>query len=308
MVKRMPTLRSLKSAETVDKELKTGRDLMKFIDSGPEPFHVVQECKDRLMKLGFEALSEKEVWRKGSTLKKGGKYFFTRNGSSIIAFTIGDKYESGNGFKVIGAHTDSPNLKLKPRTNRPASNGLLQLAVETYGGGLWHTWFDRDLSLAGRVVVRNNDNDSYSTHLVKVNRPILRVPNLAIHLTTADERAAFKVNKEDHLIPILCQEVSKALGSIDGAEEEEKEKEKEKEEDQWASAQQPELMKLLATELSCTIEQIADFELSLYDCQSGNFNGLNREFIASSRLDNLASCYVAIEALGRCSYGYQGLY
>ena len=298
MVKRMPTLRSLKSAETIDKELKTGRDLMKFIDSGPEPFHVVQECKDRLMKLGFEALSEKEVWRKGSTLKKGGKYFFTRNGSSIIAFTIGDKYESGNGFKVIGAHTDSPNLKLKPRTNRPANNGLLQLAVETYGGGLWHTWFDRDLSLAGRVVVRNND--SYSTHLVKINRPILRVPNLAIHLTTADERAAFKVNKEDHLIPILCQEVSKALGAPTVTTD--------KEEDQWASAQQPDLMQLLATELSCTVEQIADFELSLYDCQSGNFNGLNQEFIASSRLDNLASCYVAIEALGRCSYGYPGLY
>ena len=293
MVKRLPTLRSLKSTERIDKEKKMAKGLMDFINSAPEPFHVVRECINRLDKLGFEPLCEKEIWRKGSTLKKGGKYYFTRNGSSIIAFTIGDKYESGNGFKIIGAHTDSPNLKLKPRTSRPASNGLLQLAVETYGGGLWHTWFDRDLSLAGRVVIRNGDSE-YSSHLVKIDRPILRVPNLAIHLTTAEERAAFKVNKEDHLIPILCQEVGKALGGSGGPDEGDKEGE---EDDQWQRAQQPELMRLLADELGCSVKQIADFELSLYDCQTGSFNGLNEEFIASSRLDNLASCYVAVEAL-----------
>ena len=289
VVKRLPTLRSLKSKESIDRERNVAKGLIKFIDSAPEPFHVVRECVDRLDKLGFKPLSEKEIWQKGTTLKKGGKYYFTRNGSSIIAFTIGNKYESGNGFKIIGAHTDSPNLKLKPRTNRPASNGLLQLSVETYGGGLWHTWFDRDLSLAGRVVVRSGDFD-HSSHLVKIDRPILRVPNLAIHLTTAEERAAFKVNKEDHLVPILCQEVSKALGAGEGSNEEE--------EGEWRAAQQPELLRLLASELECSEEQIVDFELSLYDCQRGSFNGLNEEFIASSRLDNLASCYVAIEALG----------
>lgn len=288
--KRLPVLRSLKPAEQVQKEIKSAQGLIDFINASPEPFHVVKTCVDKLEKLGFSRLYEDDVWLK--SLRKGGKYYFTRNGSSIIAFTVGAKYTAGNGFKIIGAHTDSPNLKLKPRTKRSINNGLLQLAVETYGGGLWHTWFDRDLSLAGRVVIREGDG-KFSTKLVKIDRPILRVPNLAIHLTTADERAAFKVNKEDHLVPILCQEVSKALddsssGSSEGQEP-----------DQWSSEQQPELMKLLAAELSCDVDSIADFELSLFDTQKGDFNGLNKEFIASSRLDNLASCFVALESLER---------
>ena len=294
--KRLPVLRSLKAAEQIQKEMVTAEGLLQFINSSPEPFHVVKECITKLEKLGFEPLYEGDIWIKA--LKKGGKYYFTRNGSSIIAFTVGYKYESGNGFKIIGAHTDSPNLKLKPRTRRSANNGILQLAVETYGGGLWHTWFDRDLSLAGRVVIRE-DNGKFSSKLVKIDRPILRVPNLAIHLSTADERAAFKVNKEDHLVPMLCQEVSKALSAGVGDAGGDTEEESGGEVDQWAQEQQPELMTLLASELSCNVENIADFELSLFDTQKGDFNGLNQEFLASSRLDNLASCFVALESLER---------
>jgi aspartyl aminopeptidase len=285
--KRMQTLRTLKSKEQLRDEAHTATRLMEFIDQSPEPFHVVRTCIERLEALGFESLFEGDSW--ANSLKRGGKYYFTRNGSSIIAFTVGAKYESGRGFKIIGAHTDSPNLKLKPRTKRPGSNGLTQLAVECYGGGLWHTWFDRDLSLAGRVVVRDKDKDSgkFYSRLVKVDRPILRVPNLAIHLNTADERSAFKVNKEDHLVPILCHEVSRALSNNDNDNGDKA----------WEMAQNPEVLSLLAEELSCDVADIADFELSLYDTQKGAFNGLHSEFIASSRLDNLASCFVATEAL-----------
>ena len=125
-----------------------------------------------------------------------------------MAFAVGEKYKSGNGFKVIGAHTDSPNLKIKPNSKRSSSSSMSLLSVECYGGGLWHTWFDRDLSIAGSVIVRDS-NEGYVQKLVKIDKSILRVPNLCIHLRPADEREVFKINKEEHLSPILCSEVVK---------------------------------------------------------------------------------------------------
>ena len=119
---------------------------------------------------------------------------------------------------IKSAHTDSPNLKVKPVSKRSGS-GLVQVNVECYGGGLWHTWFDRDLSIAGRVIVKSSDEaisqsgQQFQQRLVKIKHPILRVPNLCIHLKTPEERDAFKVNKEDHMIPILCSEVEKALSA-----------------------------------------------------------------------------------------------
>jgi aspartyl aminopeptidase len=126
-----------------------------------------------------------------------------------VAFAVGEKYKSGSGFKVIGAHTDSPNLKIKPNSKRSSSSSSMSLlSVECYGGGLWHTWFDRDLSIAGSVIVRDS-NEGYVQKLVKIDKSILRVPNLCIHLRPADEREVFKINKEEHLSPILCSEVVK---------------------------------------------------------------------------------------------------
>ena len=172
-----------KSPEQKADEIERGKRLIHFIDSSPEPFHCVLHVKTRLLKEGFVELDEADPgWRK--IVKPGGKYFFTRNGSSIVVFVVGGKYTDGSGFKIIGAHTDSPNLKLKPKTKRSA-NGVIQLNVESYGGGLWHTWFDRDLSLAGRVIVRNEDG-TYTPRLVRIDRPILRIPNLCIHLRSPD--------------------------------------------------------------------------------------------------------------------------
>jgi aspartyl aminopeptidase len=156
-----------------------------------------------------------------------------------------------------------------------------------------HTWFDRDLSLAGRVLLRKGDTMSSTKlehRLVKVDRPVLRIPNLAIHLRSAEEKDAFKVNKEDHLVPILCEEVKLSLSggsnsSVDSSS------------DPWAVDQSSELLDLLATELRCEVKDIVDFELSVYDTQQASLSGSRGEFLCSSRLDNLASCFVAVESL-----------
>ena len=306
--RRLPVVGDKKSDAQKLEESSRVQRCMQFLDSSPEPFHCVSTVIDKLSAAGFVRLDESSLWRQSQSIKRGGKYYFTRNGSTIVAFTVGLLFKSGiSGFKVIGAHTDSPNLKLKPRSKRSA-NGLIQLSVEAYGGGLWHTWFDRDLSIAGRVIVKTTSPTgvvSFEHKLVKIDRPVLRVPNLCIHLKTPDERDAFKVNKEDHLIPILCDHVEKTMSSsankeadaTSAGEEKKSETPEEVEADQWASEQQPELLSLLADKLNCTPAEIVDFEISLYDTQDAAVSGYREEFLCGSRIDNLASCFVAVEAL-----------
>ena len=218
-----------------------------------------------------------------------------------MAFCVGDNYQAGQGgFKIIGGHTDSPNLKIKPRSKKHAS-GCIQLAVECYGGGLWHTWFDRDLGLSGRVMVRNEETNQIEPKLVLVDRCLVRIPTLAIHLQTAKEREAFKVNKEDHLVPILATMAQQALetGTVEGVTNE-KESSTEKEvplKDGWTEYQEPLLLDLLASELNIDKQQIVDFELNLFDCQKSALGGAYSEFLHSARLDNLASCFMAVEGL-----------
>lgn len=286
-------------AQRVDESNRVKR-CIQFLDSSPEPFHCVNTVIAKLSAAGFARIDESCLWRETKSIKRGGKYFFTRNGSTIVAFTVGFLFKSGSsGYKVIGAHTDSPNLKLKPRTKRSA-NGVTQLSVEAYGGGLWHTWFDRDLSIAGRVIIRAVSaagDVSFQHRLVKIDRSVLRVPNLCIHLRTPDERDAFKVNKEDHLVPILCDHIEKTMSGSVNKEGEDKASDEESEADQWVSEQQPELLSLLAEELKCDSADIVDFELSLYDTQGAATSGYRNEFLCGSRIDNLASCFVAVEAL-----------
>jgi len=247
----------------------------------------------------------------GGTIRPGGRYYFTRNRSTLVAFAVGDQYKAGNGFKIVGGHTDSPNLRVKPRSKRSAA-GCTQIGVECYGGGLWHTWFDRDLGISGRVMVRRRDGEEgegggkIEQHLVKIDRALLRISNLAIHLQTAKEREAFKYNKEDHLSPILALEAKKALttGSGNGSDDDgDGEKDTKREgapggvEDGWTEHQEPALLQLLASELGIDLAEIADFELSLFDVQKAALGGAFSEFVHSARLDNLASCYIAVQAL-----------
>jgi aspartyl aminopeptidase len=228
-------------------------------------------------------------------IQPGGKYFFTKNRSTLVAFTVGQKVTPGNvpGFKIIGAHTDSPNLKIKARSKRnPVTAGCIQIAVECYGGGLWHTWFDRDLSISGRVLVRDvqstTGEEKIVQKLVNIQKPVARVSSLCIHLQTADERDAFRVNKEDHLVPIIgITDAVKGqlVGGMDFGD------------DPWKKDQEPLLIQLIADNIGVAAKDIADFELNLYDSQPATIGGCNSEFLYSARVDNLATCFVAVETL-----------
>jgi aspartyl aminopeptidase len=290
---RLPTMNSMNGkCDDITSLTNRMERCMNFINNSPEPYHCVSTVSEMLKENGFQLLNEDDLWRANNRLEKGGRYYFTRNKSSIVAFTVGKKYEAGNGFKVIGAHTDSPNLRVKPHSNKKG-HGCEQIAVQTYGGGIWSTWFDRDLSVAGRVILRDEEK-GYHTKLVKIDEPILRIPSLCIHLRTAKERDAMEINKETHLVPIICSEIKKELEKIDNQDVTHHNT---IDTDPWKSSQQPELIKILADRLDVSPESIVDFDLSLYDTHKCSVSGSRGEYLCGSRLDNLASCFVAVETL-----------
>ncbi|KAI3892878.1 hypothetical protein MKW92_026616 [Papaver armeniacum] len=251
-------------------------DLLDYLNESWTHFHATAEAKKQLLAAGFHLLNESEEW----DLKPGGRYFFTRNMSCLVAFAVGEKYTAGNGFHAIAAHTDSPCLKLKPKS-ASLKSGYLMVNVQTYGGGLWHTWFDRDLSVAGRVIVKAGDG-SFEQKLVKVKRPLLRVPTLAIHLENTVNKDGFKINLETQLVPLLATK-------LEEPSTESKDKAK--------VYHHPLLMQILSDELGCGVEEILSMELNVCDTQPSCLGGGNDEFIFSGRLDNLASSYCALRAL-----------
>ncbi|XP_054806925.1 probable aspartyl aminopeptidase [Prosopis cineraria] len=253
-------------------------DLLDYLNESWTQFHATAEAKRKLIAAGFHLLNENEEW----DLKPGGRYFFTRNMSCIVAFAVGEKYSVGNGFHVIAAHTDSPCLKLKPKS-ASSKSGYLMVNVQTYGAGLWHTWFDRDLSVAGRVIVRSS-GDTYLHKLVKVKRPLLRIPTLAIHLDRTVNQDGFKPNLETHLLPLLSMKLEEISDS--------------KEKTAISKvAHHSLLMEVLSDELNCQADDIVSVELNVCDTQPSCVGGGNNEFIFSGRLDNLASSYCALRAL-----------
>lgn len=257
--------------------------------------------KALLAKAGFTEISERTNWSEAG-LQRGQKYFLTRNGSSIIAFGVGGKWQPGNGISIVGAHTDSPCLRVKPVSKKTAGKGgYVQVGVETYGGGLWHTWFDRDLSVAGRIIVK--EGTRFVPKLVNINKPLLRIPTLAIHLNrgSADK---FEFNKETQLVPIagLVEKAlnKKSAAAAEKAEKQETDDEGEAEFDAFAPVakrHEKSLVDLIAEDANVKAEDIEDFELVLYDTQPSVLGGLNDEFVFSPRHDNLNSSFTTIKGL-----------
>lgn len=243
------------------------QSLADFIQSSPTPFHAAHSLAERLRAVGYQELDEREEW----ALAEGGRYFVLRNQSSLIAFSLGQPDALRNGIRMIGAHTDSPCLRVKPQPelNR---HGLWQLGVEVYGGALLAPWFDRDLSLAGRVTCRDANGQLHNL-LLDFQRPIAIIPNLAIHLNR-DVNSGFTVNAQTDLPPVLAHSIEPNR----------------------------DLRALLANELSRQYPereplQVLDYELSFYDTQPPAVIGLDGDFLAAARLDNLLSCHAGLEAL-----------
>lgn len=263
-------------------------------DSCSIAYHAVQSSISRLEKAGFTSIKERDNW--SSTLRPGGKYYMTRNASTIVAFAIGSKWKPGNPIAMVGAHTDSPCLRIKP-VSKKTGVGFMQVGVETYGGGIWHSWFDRDLSIAGRVLVKDGKGN-FVQKLVKVDRPIIRIPTLAIHL---DRSSEFNPNKETELFPIagmIAAELNRtgetAASKSDANENPEETFQPLKD---LTDRHHPYIIELIAQHASVEVADVVDFEMVLYDTQKSCLGGLNEEFIYSARLDNLEMTYCSVMGL-----------
>ena len=242
-------------------------DLLAFLDRSPTPYHAVAECIRRLESAGFRPLDARDAWELGA----GDRRYATRGEGSLVAFEVGQLAVAESGFRWIGAHTDSPNLRVRPRPDE-TSHGYRRLGMELYGGVLLHTWLDRDLSLAGRAVLRGPDGPR--SVLVDFGRPLLRIPNLAIHLQREIATEGLRLNPQTHAVPVV---------GLEGA---------------------PPLPELLAQELraggvACRADDVLSFDLMAYDTQPAVVAGARGEFIQASRLDNLASCHAGLHALVR---------
>lgn len=273
---------------------KSALDFLDFVNASPTPYHAVQSSISRLEKAGFTSIKERDNW--SSTLRPGGKYYMTRNASTIVAFAIGSKWKPGNPIAMVGAHTDSPCLRIKP-VSKKTGVGFMQVGVETYGGGIWHSWFDRDLSIAGRVLVKDGKGN-FVQKLVKVDRPIIRIPTLAIHL---DRSSEFNPNKETELFPIagmIAAELNRtgetAASKSDANENPEETFQPLKD---LTDRHHPYIIELIAQHAGVEVADVVDFEMVLYDTQKSCLGGLNEEFIYSARLDNLEMTYCSVMGL-----------
>jgi aspartyl aminopeptidase len=244
------------------------QSLLDFIDASPSPSHVIKNIEAQLAGQAqvWERLDETTRW----ILQPGGCYFVVRDDSSIILFIQGQKPLAETGFKIIGAHTDSPGLRLKPNA-ASSTDGILRLGVEVYGGPILATFTDRDLSLAGRISYKN-DQDGITSLLVKFDQPLLRLPNLPIHMNRAVNEDGLKLQKQTELPLILSSLTEEQLPATLFSE-------------------------LLQQQSGIENTRILSWDLTVYDTQKGAFWGAESEFYANSQLDNLASCHAALQAL-----------
>ncbi|KAF2269482.1 aminopeptidase I zinc metalloprotease family protein [Lojkania enalia] len=256
-----------------------------FMTANPTVFHTVDAMARDLRKAGYKKLSERDSWE----LEVGGKYYVDRNGSSLIAFAVGEGYKAGNGAAIIAGHIDALTAKLKPIPKLRTKAGFMQLGVAPYAGALNSTWWDRDLGIGGRVLVK--EGNKVVTKLVKLDWPIARIPTLAPHFGAA---ANGPFNKETQMVPIIGLDNSNVSSSEEG---------------NWKpsilggegafTATQPErLVRAICSELNINdYSTIVNWELELFDIQPATVGGIDKEFIFAGRIDDKLCSWAAIQAL-----------
>ena len=241
-------------------------NLIDYIYDSPTAFNAVKTSKDLLIKNGFNELKMNEKWQ----LKVGEKYFVTKNSSSLIAFVINSD-DMQVGFRIIGSHSDSPTFRIKPNAEMTVENTYLKLNTEAYGGSILSTWFDRPLSIAGRVVLKSKEVLWPREEIININKPVCIIPNLAIHMNRTINDG-YKFNKQKDTIPLVGL-LNETL-----------------EKDEF-------LLKEISKTLNVNKEDILDFDLFLYEYEKGSIIGPNEEFISSSRLDNLSMAHASLHGL-----------
>ncbi|MBP1889110.1 aspartyl aminopeptidase [Clostridium moniliforme] len=248
-------------------EKKLATELIDFLYNSPTAYHAASSVKDMLDNNGFTELFEKDSW----SLEKGKKYYLVKNDSAVIAFKVGNGDIEKDGFRIIGSHTDAPGFKIKPNAEMKSEDHYVRLNTEVYGGPILYTWFDRPLGIAGRVILKGKSPLKPEVRLVNVNKPVLIIPSLAIHMNrSVNDGYAF--NKQKDTLPLV------------GFVNEKLEKE-------------GYLISLLTKELGVNKEDILDFDLFLYEYEKGCIMGINDEFISSGKLDDQWMVFAGIKAL-----------
>ena len=278
------------SKEIFQKSLEFGNVAVNALKKSVSPYNFVEHAKKELKSNGFTQIYEADPW----ILEAGKKYFYTRNNSCIIAFNIGKKFTPEEGcFKIIGAHTDSPSLRISPNSYNP-SGEIERYNVQYYGGGLWFTWLDRDLSIAGKVIFKDSTG-KLTSKIIQCEEPIFFIPNCPPHLKSMSERETLTINKENHLKPLI------ATLRVNSAFNEEEKEDKTKKDKKLGKTLRNVILKELNKGCEKPIiengDQIIDYDLVLYDTQSPSLIGLNKEFLASGRLDNLGSSVPALYSM-----------
>ena len=246
--------------------IETTEKLLDFIEKSPTAFQAVDEMQKRLTENGFEVLSEKEYWK----LIPGGKYLVTRNNSALIAFCIPEK--ESRVFHIMASHSDSPSFKIKENPEIKVDNSYVKLNVEKYGGMLMAPWFDRPLSVAGRVIIRRNGG--LKEKLINIKRDLVMIPNLAIHMNR-EANNGVSYNPQKDLQPLF------AVGNTDRT-----------------------LLEIIAEQTGVKKEDIISHDLFLYNRMPGTIWGADKEFVSSARLDDLQCAFASMEGLLRAqNYG-----
>ena len=249
------------------KEKEFAKDLIRFIDESPTAFHATKNVEEKLIASGFKKINLQDKWN----LEKEGKYYIIKNNSAIIGFIVGKGGVEEDGFKIVGAHTDAPGFKIKPNPEMAVEKKYLKLNTEVYGGPILSTWYDRPLSIAGRVSLKTDNPLRPKELLVDMEKPMTIIPSLAIHMNRKVNEGV-KINAQTQTLPLLSNVND------------------EFEKDGF-------LVKLLAEKLDVEMEDVLDFELFLYGLEKGSLVGLNEEFISIGRLDDLAMVHAGLNGL-----------